>query len=366
MDVQLIGTGGADGWPRPGCRCACCARGRAAGRRRAPAAVLVDGTLRFTAGRGVPDALDAPAGLDGGHVVRRLPGGWDVTAPDGGRLLIAAGPGAVPEPETGARPYDVALLDLAGHPFQLGDLRRRGLVRAETAVAAFHLDDRISSEQEMARRCLLWGVLLPDDGEHVGEPALAPAPPGRTLVLGGARSGKSREAELRLAGEPDVTYLATAPAPDGTADPDWAERIAAHRERRPRGWTTAEGADVAGHIRNKSSGVLLVDGIGVWLAGVLDECGAWEQAPDGSGGRAGGSATAAKCVDAAVDELILSWRQAPARIVAVSDEAGSGVVPATGAGRLFRDRLGQLNQRLAAESEEVVLVVAGRILTAAT
>ena len=67
-----------------------------------------------------------------------------------------------------------------------------------------------------------------------------------------------------------------------------------------------------------------------------------------------------------MDELVLSWRQAPARIVAVSDEAGSGVVPATRAGRLFRDRLGQLNQRLAAESEEVVLVVAGRILTAAT
>jgi adenosylcobinamide kinase / adenosylcobinamide-phosphate guanylyltransferase len=365
MDVQLIGTGGADGWPRPGCRCACCARGRAAGRSRAPAAVLVDGTLRFTAGRGVPDAPDAPDALDGGHVVRRLPGGWDVTAADGGRLLIAAGPGAVPEPETGARPYDVALLDLAGDPFQLGDLRRRGLVRAETAVTAFHLDDRISSEQEMARRCLLWGVLLPDDGEHVGEPALAPAPPGRTLVLGGARSGKSREAELRLAGEPDVTYLATAPAPDGTADPDWADRIAAHRERRPRGWTTAEGVDVAGHIRNKSSGILLVDGIGRWLAGVLDECGAWDQAPDGAAGLAAGSA-AAKRVDAAVDELVLSWRQAPARIVAVSDEAGSGVVPATRAGRLFRDRLGQLNQRLAAESEEVVLVVAGRILTAAT
>src|SRR6266496_5976109 len=103
-------------------------------------------------------------------------------------------------------------------------------------------------------------------------------------------------------------------APDGTADPDWADRIAAHRERRPRGWTTAEGADVAGHIRNKSSGVLLVDGIGVWLAGVLDECGAGEQAPDGSGGRAGGSATAAKCVDAAVDELILSLRPSRSRL----------------------------------------------------
>ena len=62
-----------------------------------------------------------------------------------------------------------------------------------------------------------------------------------------------------------------------------------------------------------------------------------------------------------MDDLIGAWRQAPARIVAVSDEVGSGVVPATRSGRLFRDRLGQLNQRLAAESEEVVLVVAGRI-----
>ena len=67
-----------------------------------------------------------------------------------------------------------------------------------------------------------------------------------------------------------------------------------------------------------------------------------------------------------MDELVEAWRQAPARIVAVSEETGSGVVPPTRAGRLFRDRLGQLNQRLAAESEEVVLVVAGRILTVAT
>jgi adenosylcobinamide kinase/adenosylcobinamide-phosphate guanylyltransferase len=360
MDVQLIGTGGPDGWPRPGCRCAGCARGRAAGRSRAPAAVVVDGTLRIAAGH------PPRPGAHGGHVVRRVPGGWDITGPDRGRLLLAAEPGAVPDPGDDARPFDYALLDLAADPFQLGGLRRRGLVRAGTAVAAFHLDDRICSEQELARRCLLWGVILPDDGDHLGRPARAPAPPARTLVLGGARSGKSGEAELRLAAEPDVTYLATAAAPDDAADPDWARRIAAHRARRPGGWNTAEGVDVAGQIRSRSAGVVLVDSIGMWLAGVLDESGGWDTAPDDGAALAAGSAGPAKRIDAAMDELVAAWRQAPARIVAVSEEAGSGVVPPTRAGRLFRDLLGQLNQRLAAESEEVVLVVAGRMLTVAT
>ena len=98
----------------------------------------------------------------------------------------------------------------------------------------------------------------------------------------------------------------------------------------------------------------------------MDDCGAWDPASGEAGGKAGGSAGAAAAIDAAVDGLIGAWRQAPGRIVAVSDEVGSGVVPATRSGRLFRDRLGQLNQRLAAESEEVVLVVAGRILTTPT
>ena len=64
------------------------------------------------------------------------------------------------------------------------------------------------------------------------------------LVLGGARSGKSERAELRLAGEPDVTYVATGNR--GTDDPDWAARVAAHRARRPAWWRTAETTDLAG------------------------------------------------------------------------------------------------------------------------
>ena len=63
-----------------------------------------------------------------------------------------------------------------------------------------------------------------------------------------------------------------------------------------------------------------------------------------------------------IAELIAAWRQARALVVAVSDETGMGVIPATPAGRLFRDELGRLNQALAAESEEIELVVAGLIL----
>ena len=61
-----------------------------------------------------------------------------------------------------------------------------------------------------------------------------------------------------------------------------------------------------------------------------------------------------------------AWRQTAALVVAVSDQVGSGIVPATPSGRLFRDQLGWLNQRLAAESEETLLVVAGRVLSITT
>jgi adenosylcobinamide kinase/adenosylcobinamide-phosphate guanylyltransferase len=174
--------------------------------------------------------------------------------------------------------------------------------------------------------------------------------PRRVLILGGARSGKSAEAERRLRDAAVVTYVATGGSRAG--DAEWAERVAAHRARRPAHWRTVETTDVAAALR-RATGAVLVDCMALWLTRVLDECGAW----DDTAWRTG-SARAA--LSARVDELLSAWRSAAADVVAVSAEVGLGVVPETPAGRRFRDELGQLNQRLAAESDEVLLVVAGR------
>ncbi len=265
----------------------------------------------------------------------------------------------MPVPPEGAAPYDVAFLDLLGDPAQLGWLRARGLITAGTVTAVACADHRVSSERELARRCGFWRVRLAADGEAIS-PArsvqrdlMGLAGTRRVLVLGGARSGKSERAELRLAGEPDVTYVATGMT--GADDPDWAARVAAHRARRPAWWRTAETTNLAGVLAT-ARGALLIDGIGSWLAAVLDECGAWDNP-----GAVREKAVREKLAGP-IAELIGAWRQTTAYVVAVSDETGLGVVPATPAGRLFRDELGRLNQVLAAESEEAELVVAGRVL----
>jgi adenosylcobinamide kinase/adenosylcobinamide-phosphate guanylyltransferase len=166
----------------------------------------------------------------------------------------------------------------------------------------------------------------------------------RTLVLGGTRSGKSRYAEdLLPTGEP-VRYVATARRRED--DPEWAARIDEHRARRPAGWTTLEDVDLAAVVR-AGGGPLLVDDLATWLTGVLDDTLAWD-AP-----------TVPSAVGAAVDELVAGVTDAPGRLVLVSAEVGLGVVPATRAGRLFRDELGALNAALAAVCDEVVLLVAG-------
>ncbi len=369
MRVLVEGTGGAHGWPEPGCRCASCLRRVRDGNVRKRSTIVVDGILRLAAGelessaagylvRRLPDARGAArsGGLGGSDSEAGGLGGWDVTAPDGGRLLYPAGPGAVPVPPPGAEPYDLAFLDLLGEPAQLGLLRARGLVTGDTITAVAFADHRVPSETELRLRCRFWNAGVPTEGEAVtnarsGKKVLSG--PWRVLVLGGARSGKSERAELRLAGEPDVTYVAAGAGGsnlDPDPDPDWAARVAAHRARRPAWWRTAETSDVAGVLAS-ANGALLVDGIGTWLAAALGECGAWDEADGWAerlAGRTGG--------------LVAAWRQTGARVVAVSDEAGLGVVPATPAGRLFRDELGRLNQRLAAESDEAELVVAGRIL----
>ncbi len=114
---------------------------------------------------------------------------------------------------------------------------------------------------------------------------------------------------------------------------------------------------------------MLIDGIGTWLAGVMDEAGLWQA--DATGSVAASLATPqrpdragpAVIVADRVDELVDAWRQTRALVVAVTDEAGSGLVPPYWAGRVFRDQLGWLNQRIAAESETNLQVVAGRAVT---
>lgn len=301
---------------------------------------------------GVLELRGTEAGRADGHQVRQLAGGWDVTGPDGSRLL--AGPG--PQVPAGTARYDAALLDLIGDPAQLGRLRRQGVVTGATLVLAGFADHRIRSERELARRCGFWGAVPVRDGDAYTVPGAAGgraglSRPWRVLVLGGSGSGKSAEAELRLAAEPEVTYVATGRV--DPADPEWMARIAAHQDRRPSWWQTRESTDVAGELA-VFSGAVLVDSVTTWLAGVMDDCRAWD-----------GGAEAAIRVAARADALVAAWRQVDGYVVAVSDETGLGVVPDTGAGRLFRDELGRLNQRLAAEADEFVLVVAGRPLRTA-
>jgi adenosylcobinamide kinase / adenosylcobinamide-phosphate guanylyltransferase len=408
VDVLVAGTGGARGWPEDGCRCASCMRARSAGLRRAPGRVIVDGWLEVVPGKPFQPGTGSSATTN--LRVERLPGGLDITGADGGHLLLAAGPGEMPEPLPGTRPYDLALLDLLASPAQLGQLRACGLAQHRTAVVAMYTDHRISSEPELARRCGLWAAEQGRDGQLIAVDPTAADPsaahlsaagrsaaaarPHRTLIIGGGRSGKSTEAELRLAAEPRVTYLAagpfalaTAPAlenhgsdpqaraddqpwpgPDGEPDSEWASRVALHRARRPHWWRTVESLDIAGQLRQET-GALLIDGIGTWLAAVLDEAGMWaDELPAARPARQECGTAEARpdpeaVVLARIDELIQAWRQTSALVVAVTDQVGSGLVPAYRAGRVFRDQLGWLNQRLAAESELNLLVTAGRITT---
>jgi adenosylcobinamide kinase/adenosylcobinamide-phosphate guanylyltransferase len=163
-------------------------------------------------------------------------------------------------------------------------------------------------------------------------------------VLGGTRSGKSAHAEGLLPADAPVRYLATARR--RADDPEWSARIDVHRARRPASWTTLEDADVAAVVR-AGGGPLLVDDLATWLTGLLDDAGAWD-AP-----------AVPPAVGSAVEDLVAAVAAAPGRVVLVSAEVGLGVVPATRAGRLFRDELGALNAALAAVCDEVVLLVAG-------
>ena len=172
----------------------------------------------------------------------------------------------------------------------------------------------------------------------------------KILVTGGVRSGKSRHAESLVAAHPDVTYVAPGPTTAEDPDPDWAARIADHQARRPAGWTTLESRDLAAALA--TPGPVLVDCLGTWLTALLDTASAWDQPSD----------DVQKRLDNALAPAAAALAAHPGPVVLVTNEVGLGVVPEHRSGRLFRDLLGTVNQRLAAECDAVHLVVAGRVV----
>jgi len=457
MRVVLLGTGAADGWPNPFCRCASCQAQRAAGVRRASTSALVDGTLLLDLGpdtarqaerlgepldgvrrvlvthshpdHWAPSALlwqqwsmtagpvevlgpaevveqarhwvgpDSPVRLTelaagdvlerDGTTVRALAAEhevacllYELTTSDGARLLYGTDTGPLPaatvEALAGVR-LDLLLLeqtfgalaehgtghlDLTTFPCTLAALRAAGAVHPATRVVAVHLSHHNPPEPELAARLAAWGAEPGRDGQVLlvgasadSQPAQERAPVGgpassaqRTLVLGGARSGKSHRAEALLAAEPRVDYVATGPG--AAIDPEWRARVALHQARRPAGWRTHETTDLEPLLRSPGP-PLLVDCLTLWLAEVLERADAWQR----------WDAAAEAAVRTRVDGLRAAWAASPRRVVGVSNEVGSGVVPATLSGRVFRDELGRLNAAVAAASERVELVVAGLALT---
>jgi adenosylcobinamide kinase/adenosylcobinamide-phosphate guanylyltransferase len=174
----------------------------------------------------------------------------------------------------------------------------------------------------------------------------------KVLVTGGVRSGKSFHAESLLLAEPQVTYVAPGPAADPDVDPEWAARVAVHQSRRPKSWTTVETQDLADAIRG-AEGAVLIDCLGTWLAAVIDELDGWDTVREDW----------EPVLFQRVDETADAMSAYEGTIVAVTNEVGMSVVPEHRSGRVFRDLLGVVNQRIALECDDVLLVVAGRVLT---
>lgn len=173
----------------------------------------------------------------------------------------------------------------------------------------------------------------------------------KVLVTGGVRSGKSFHAESLVLGEARVTYVAPGPEADPRADPEWAARVALHQARRPDHWTTVETADLATAVR-AAEGAVLIDCLGTWLTSTIDELDGWDSTRDD---------WEPVLLDR-LAETVAAVAGHPGTVVAVTNEVGLGVIPEHRSGRVFRDLLGLVNQRFAAECDDVLLVVAGRVL----
>jgi adenosylcobinamide kinase/adenosylcobinamide-phosphate guanylyltransferase len=173
-----------------------------------------------------------------------------------------------------------------------------------------------------------------------------------TLLLGGARSGKSRYAEDWAAQQGGrVLFVATAQA----FDDEMRERIAAHRTARPATWHTLEAPTATGdalrdRLREAAYDTVVVDCMTLLASNAL--LALPEDAPQ---------AAATQAVLSEARALTATWADAPGHtnLLVVTNEVGMGVVPPTRLGRFYRDALGRANQHLAAAADEVLLFVAG-------
>ncbi len=161
-----------------------------------------------------------------------------------------------------------------------------------------------------------------------------------TLVLGGARSGKSRYAETLVEGEPgDWVYIATAEA-GAAGDAEMADRIRRHRARRGKRWRTLEEplalTDALAAAEPRCA--VLVDCLTLWLANLM---------------------AAGRDVDGETENLVAALGGIGGPVVLVSNEVGHGIVPENALARAFRDHAGALHQAVAAASDRVVMVTAG-------
>jgi adenosylcobinamide kinase / adenosylcobinamide-phosphate guanylyltransferase len=168
------------------------------------------------------------------------------------------------------------------------------------------------------------------------------------LILGGARSGKSRLAvEMAQKRGGDVLFVATAEA----GDEEMAKRIAAHKKSRPANWKTLEAqAHIGNLIIQDASPVktIIIDCITLLVNNIFGQCG--ENAD---------AARIEKAVESEIKELIACIDKSKAQFIVVSNEVGLGIIPADSVSRLYRDILGRANQMLAASVDEVYLLVAG-------
>lgn len=161
--------------------------------------------------------------------------------------------------------------------------------------------------------------------------------PAVTLVLGGARSGKSAYSEALIGTRTDAVYLATAEA----GDAEMQERILQHQARRGTAWTTfEEPLNLSAALVRATAGgrPVLVDCLTLWLSNLMG---------------------ADRPVEAETDQLLAALPGLTAPVVFVSNEVGLGIVPSTPLGRAFRDAAGRLNQAVARTADRVVFIAAG-------